>query len=137
MIIKIVLLAIMIISVATGSASSDYPSGIVTRVVDGDAFEVQGFGLVSLTQVKSPEMGTIEGVHAREYALERLLNVVVFLDKDDLASINADGSVPCLVYLSGSDGKPNLNKSFNKIIVEAGFAMIKNDTQSEFNPALW
>jgi endonuclease YncB( thermonuclease family) len=137
MIIKMVLLALMIISAATGAASPDYPSGIVTHVVDGDTFEVQGFGLVTLTLAKSPEMGTIEGVHAREFAMERLLNVVIFLDKDDLAGINADGAIPCLVYLSGSDGKPNLNKSFNKMIVEAGFAVIKNDTQSEFNPALW
>ncbi|MFZ2471112.1 MAG: hypothetical protein WAW52_04130 [Methanothrix sp.] len=137
MILKIALLALMIIPAATGAAFPNYPSGIVTRVVDGDTFEVQGFGLVTLSQVKSPEMGTIEGVHAREYALERLLNVVVFIDEDDLASINPDGSIPCLVYLSGSDGKPNLNNNFNKIIVEAGFAVIKNDTQSEFDPALW
>jgi endonuclease YncB( thermonuclease family) len=135
MIIKIAILALMLIS--AGSASLNYPSGIVTHVVDGDTFDVQGIGLVTLSQVKSPEMGTIEGVHAREFAMERLLNVVVFLDKDDLASINADGAIPCLVYLSGSDGKPNLNKSFNKIIVEAGFAVIKNDTQSEFDTSLW
>ncbi|MDD1750526.1 MAG: hypothetical protein LUO89_11705 [Methanothrix sp.] len=125
MILKIVLLALMLIS--TGTASPNYPSGIVTRVVDGDTFEVQGFGLVALSLVKSPEMGTIDGVHAKEYTMERLLNVVVFLDKDDLASINADGAIPCLVYLSGSDGRPNLNRSFNRIIVEAGFAVIENN----------
>jgi len=135
MILKIVILSLLLIS--TGVASSDYPSGIVTWVEDGDTFEVQDFGLVSLSQVDSPEMGTIEGVHVREFALERLLNVVVFLDKDDSASINADGSILCLVYLSGPNGKPNLNKSFNKMIVEAGFAVIKNDTKSEFDPALW
>lgn len=137
MIIKIVLLALMVISAATGAASPSYPSGIVTHVVDGDTFDVQDIGLVTLSQVKSPEMGAIEGVHAREFAMERLLNVVVFLDKDDLASMNVEGSISCLVYLSGSDGKPNLNKSFNKMIVEAGFAVIRNDTQSEFDPALW
>ena len=125
MILKIVLLALMLIS--TGTASPNYPSGIVTRVVDGDTIEVQGFGLVALSQVKSPEMGTIDGIYAKEYTRERLLNVVVFLDKDDLASINADGAIPCLVYLSGSDGRPNLNRSFNRIIVEAGFAVIENN----------
>ncbi len=137
MVIKIVLLAIMLISVAAGAASPDYPSGIVTGVVDGDTFEVQGFGLVTLSHVKSPEMRTINGVHAREYALERLLDVVVFLDRDDLASARPDGSIPCLVYLSGPDGRPNLHLSFNKMVVEAGFGVIKNETQSEFNPALW
>ena len=62
MIIKIVLLALMLIS--TGAATPNYPSGIVTRVVDGDTFEVQGFGLVTLSQVKSPEMD------AKEYTME-------------------------------------------------------------------
>lgn len=135
MIAKIALFALMLIS--TAAASSDYPSGIVTSVVDGDTFEVQGFGPVSLSQVDCPEMGTIEAVHAREFALERLLNVVVFLDKDDLASINSDGSIPCLVYLSGPDGRPNLKKSFNKMVVDAGFGVIKRDPKSEFDPATW
>ncbi len=123
--------------IPTCVASFDYPSGIVTYVADGDTFEVQGFGLVSLSQVDCPEMGHIEGVHAREFALERLLNVVVFLDKDDQASTNSDGSIPCLVYLSGPSGKPNLNKNFNKMVVEAGFGVIKRDPKSEFDPALW
>jgi endonuclease YncB( thermonuclease family) len=132
---KIALFELMLISIASASAS--YPSGIVTRVVDGDTFEVQGFGLVSLSQVDCPEMGTIEAVHAREFALERLLNVVVFLDKDDLASTNADGSIPCLVYLSGPDGKPNLKKSYNKMVVDAGFGVIKRDPKAELDPANW
>ena len=94
-------------------------------------------GQVSLAQVNSPEMGTIEGVHAREYSMEQLLNAVVFLDKDDLAGTYADGGIPCLVYLSGSGGKPNLNRNFNKMIVDAGYATIINNTHSEFDPALW
>jgi len=42
-----------------------------------------------------------------------------------------------MVYLSGQDGKPNLEKSFNRMIVDAGYAVIKNDTPSEFDPAQW
>jgi len=122
---------------STYHASSDYVSGIVTHVVDGDTFNVQGFGQVSLALVNSPEMGTIEGVHAREYTMERLLDAVVFLDKDDLSGNYADGGIPCMVYLSGQDGKPNLEKSFNRMIVDAGYAVIKNDMPSEFDPAQW
>lgn len=123
--------------ISTAAASFDYSSGIVTYVADGDTFDVQGFGPVSLSQVDCPEMGTIEAVHAREFAMEMLLNVVVFLDKDDLIGTNADGSIPCLVYLSGPDGKPNLKKSFNKMVVDAGFGAIKRDLKSEFDPANW
>ena len=137
MILKIVLLVLVLVSAAQAAFAQDYPSGIVTHVVDGDSFNVEGFGQVSLAQVNSPEMGTIEGVHAREYSMEQLLNAVVFLDKDDLDGTYADGGIPCLVYLSGSDGKPNLNRNFNKMIVDAGYAAIKNNTPSEFDPALW
>ena len=137
MISKIALLILVLIAACSLALSQDYPSGIVTHVVDGDSFNVEGFGQVSLAQVNSPEMGTIEGVHAREYSMERLLNAVVFLDKDDMAGTYADGGVPCLVYLSGSDGMPNLNRNFNKMIVNAGYATIKNSTPSEFDPALW
>lgn len=131
--------ALSIASTAASSdhASSDYVSGIVTHVVDGDTFNVEGFGQVSLALVNSPEMGTIAGVHSREYTMEMLLDAVVFLDKDDLSGNYADGGIPCMVYLSGQDGKPNLGKSFNRMIVDAGYAAIKNDTLSEFDPASW
>jgi micrococcal nuclease len=137
MIQRLVFLALMLISLPVAANASIEASGIVTRVIDGDTIDVQGLGLVSLADVKSPEMGTIEGVHAREYALENLLDVQVFLDKDDTAATNADGSIPCLVYLPGPDGKPNLNKNFNKMIVMAGHAVIKKNSGSEFDPAQW
>jgi len=137
MIRRLAFLALVLISLPLAANASIEASGIVTRVIDGDTIDVQGFGLVSLADVKCPEMGTIEGVHAREYALENLLDVQVFLDKDDMAATNADGSTPCLVYLPGSDGKPNLNKNFNKMAVMTGHAVIRNNTRSEFNPAQW
>ena len=137
MILRSIFLALLLISAPLAANASIEASGIVSRVIDGDTFDVQGFGLVSLADVKCPEMGTIEGVHAREYALENLLDVQVFLDKDDMAATNADGSIPCLVYLTGWDGKPNLNKNFNKMTVTAGYAVIENNTRSEFDPALW
>ena len=137
MIQRFAFLALVLISLPLAANASIEASGIVTRVIDGDTIDVQGFGLVSLADVKCPEMGTTEGVHAREYALENLLDVQVFLDKDDTAATNADGSIPCLVYLLGSDGKPNLNKNFNKMTVMAGHAVIKKNTGTEFDPAQW
>jgi endonuclease YncB( thermonuclease family) len=137
MILRLAFLALVLISLPLAANASIEASGIVTRVIDGDTIDVQGFGLVSLADVKCPEMGTIEGVHAREYALENLLDVQVFLDKDDMAATNADGSIPCLVYLPGPDGEPNLNKNFNKMTVMAGHAVIRNNTRSEFDPAQW
>lgn len=139
MIRRLALISIMVISalVFGGTASPDEASGIVSRVVDGDTLEVAGFGLVSLADVLSPDMGTFAGSYARDFTDIHLLNAQVFLDKDETGAGRDDGSIPCLVYLSGSSGKPNLNKSFNRMIVEAGYAVINKDPKSEFDPDKW
>ena len=137
MIPKILLLTALFICWTAGAFTQDYPSGIVTSVVDGDSFNAQDYGLVSLAGVDCPEMGGIEGVHAREYSLERLLNVVVYLDTDDLAGVYPDGGIPCMVYLSRPGGGLNLNKSYNRMIVDAGYAVVRNRPPSKFSPALF
>jgi micrococcal nuclease len=135
MTLRIALLVMALISCAC--ASPDEASGIVLRVVDGDTFEVQGFGLVKLADIDVPEMGTIEGVHAREYALENLLGVQVFLDIDDRRGKRADGATACIAYLANSNGTPNIHKNFNSMVLTAGFARIKDDPANEFDPTIW
>jgi micrococcal nuclease len=135
MIVRWALLALTLIFAA--SASPNEASGIVSSVINGDTFEVQGFGLVKLANINCPEMGTMEGVHAREFAMENLLGAQVFLDIDDRAREKTKGARPCLVYLANRNGTPDLNKNFNKMIARAGFAAIKNDSRSEFDPRRW
>ncbi|VVB70072.1 Uncharacterised protein [uncultured archaeon] len=132
-----IFMALLTLFAIVGPASSDQISGIVASAKDGDTIYVQDFGYVRLTDVDCPEMGTIEGVHAKEYTLENLLGVQVFLERDDGAGTDSDGSIPCLVYLAGPDGKPNFNKNFNKMIVQAGFAVIKKRAGSQFDPDKW
>jgi micrococcal nuclease len=129
------LMALALINAA--SAGPNEASGIVTRVIDGNTFEVQGFGPVSLADIRSPEMSCMDGVHAREYALENLLGVEVFLDIDGRWGHSAKGAVPCVIYLANPNGTPNFNKNFNKMMVQGGFATIKNDTGNEFDPTKW
>jgi len=134
MILRIILLTL---ALASGVyASPNEASGIVLRVIDGDTFEVQGFGLVKLADVDAPEMGTIEGVHAREFALENLLGVQVFLDIDDCMGIVPDGPTACIAYLANSNGTPNLSKNFNCMVVKSGFARVRNDPGNEFDPGM-
>lgn len=123
--------------VIAASASPNEASGIVSSVIDGDTFEVQGFGMVKLANIHCPEMGSMDGVHAREFAMENLLGVQVFLDVDDRAREKPKGARPCLVYLANRNGTPNLNKNFNKMIARAGFAVVKNDSRSEFDSSRW
>jgi micrococcal nuclease len=135
MVLRLMLLAILLTTAA--SARPDEASGVVLKVVDGDTFELQGFGLVRLADIDSPEMGTIEGVHAREYSLENLLGVQVFLDVDDRICRKPDAETACVAYLANRNGTPNLNKNFNKMIVQSGYAAVKNDTRNEFDPSQW
>lgn len=135
MVPKLVLLAIF--QIIAVSASPDEASGVVLKVVDGDTFEVQGFGRVRLADVDSPEMGTIEGVHAREFALENLLGVQVFLDLDDRTNKKSNAETYCIAYLANRNGTPNLNKNFNKMVVQSGYAVVRNDTRNEFDPSHW
>jgi micrococcal nuclease len=135
MILRIMLLTLTLITVV--SASPNEASGVVLRVVDGDTFDVQGFGLVKLADINAPEMGTIEGVHAREYALENLLGVQVFLDIDDKSGKAINGETECIAYLANSNGTPNIDKNFNKMMLQAGFARLRDDTENEFDPCNW
>lgn len=137
MVLRSMLPALLLIIAA--SASPDEVSGVVLRVVDGDTFEVQGLGLVRLADIDSPEMGTIEGVHAREYALENLLGIQVFLDIDNCTgrSKAPNSETTCVAYLAYRNGTPNLNRNFNKMIVKSGYATVRNDTRNEFDPVKW
>ena len=135
MALRFMLLALL--SIIAASASPCEISGVVLKVVDGDTFEIQGFGLVRLADIDSPEMGTIEGVHAREYALENLLGVQVFLDIDDRMGRKPDAVTTCVAYLANRNGTPNLNKNFNKMVVESGFGVVRDDTRNEFDPLKW
>lgn len=137
MALRLMLLALLSIITATATANPDEASGVVLRVVDGDTFEIQGFGLVRLADIYTPKMGTIEGVHAREYALENLLGVQVFIDIDDKMGRRSSAETTCVAYLANRNGTPNLNKNFNKMIVQSGYAVIKNDTRNEFDPLQW
>jgi micrococcal nuclease len=137
LVIPAVSLAIAIISIIVASASPHEASGVVLKVVDGETFEVQGIGRVRLADIDSPAMGTIEGVHAREYAMENLLGAQVFLDLDDFWGKKSNAEVACVAYLAYRNGTPNLNRNFNKMIVQSGYAVLKDDMRNEFNPSCW
>ena len=100
-------------------------------MIDGRTFEVDGFGTVSLADVGCPPMGTANGVHSREFSMERLLNVQVFLDLDN------NTRTSCVVYLHGKNGNPKLVPCYNRMIVDAGYAWVSDDTSNEFDPQDW
>lgn len=128
------ILLMMTLIAATAAARPDEAMGRVSSVTDGASFYVDGFGPVRLADVVVPAMGTANGVHSREFALENILNVQVFLDIDD--NISGSGPTPCVVYLY-SPGGPDLKRNFNKMVVEAGYGTANKEAGSEFDPSKW
>ncbi len=111
-------------------------SGRVSSISSGDTFMVDGFGLVHLADVRAPDVYTLDGVHSKEFTMEHLLNVQVFLDVDNVTGYRPEGVTECLVYLANPNGTPDMGRLFNRIIVEAGFAWLDDD-DNEFDPATW
>jgi micrococcal nuclease len=130
------------------AASPDEANGIVTNVVDGDTFDIRidktdprilyEIERVRLADVDSPEMSTSEGPLAKVYTTDALLGQKVWLDIDDRSS---DGRDPyerllAVVYLEDLNGSIN-TIPFNRLLVDAGFAVVKDFTNNEFDLATW
>jgi len=131
------------------AAAPDEASGTVTNVVDGDTFDLRivesdpriiyEIERVRLGDVNSPEMGTAEGEAAKAYATEALLGKKVWLDIDDKSKDGRDmyERILAVVYLEDLDGTINATHPFNRLLVDAGHAVVKDFTNNEFDPAMW
>lgn len=129
-------------------AAPDEASGVVTNVVDGDTFDLRiektdprilyEIERVRLADVDSPEMSTPEGPPAKVYTTEALLGKKVWLDIDDRSKDGRDmyERILAVVYLEDLNGTINATP-FNRLLVDAGFAVVKDFTNNEFDPATW
>jgi hypothetical protein len=43
----------------------------------------------------------------------------------------------CVVYKANANGTANLKNNFNKMYANAGYGMLKDDPQTEFDPLSW
>lgn len=130
--------AILLLFILVGSVASapDEFCGVVTKVVDGDTFDVDGLGRVRLADVDCPELDTEAGRAAANYTISWLFGRIVWLDIDDLKGRDDYGRWICVVYLD-ENGAPNREMNFNRMIVDSGHAVVKNFTDNEFDPADW
>lgn len=126
------------------AAAPDEALGRVSKVVDGDTIDVQlqshdsriieDLIRVRLADVDSPEMKTPQGLPAKDYTTKWLQSAMVSLDIDDKTGKDAYSRWVALVYLQKPDGSL---KNFNKMLVEAGQACVRDFSNNEFNPADW
>ncbi|MDD1750749.1 MAG: hypothetical protein LUO89_12855 [Methanothrix sp.] len=128
---------ILILLTLTASSHPEEAKGVVTRIIDGSTFEVSELGCVRLADVASVNANSQAGLNAREFTRDNLMGTQVFLDIDNQTGQDAGGCWMCVVYRANANGTANLKKNFNKMYVDAGYGMLKDDPETEFDPASW
>jgi micrococcal nuclease len=117
--------------------------GRVSKVVDGDTFDVQlqdhdsriseDLIRIRLADIDTPETrgpkACEAGKKASAYTKTWLLGRIVSLDLDDKTGKDDFGRWVAVCYLD--------SKNFNKQLVDAGHAVIKDFKNNEFNPLSW
>ena len=151
------LLRVLLLSTATilltsaALASQDEAYGMVTNVVDGSTFDVTiekadprisySVERISLADVKSPEIDTVQGPAARDFTFAVLMNKRVYLDIDELSGSGSGrddfGRLVCVAYITGIYGQPLAYPNFNQMLLDSGHASLENSTSNEFDPQDW
>lgn len=130
------------------SASPDEVYGVVTNVIDGDTFDLRiekadsritdSVERITLADVRSPDMKAIQGPAARDFTYAVLMDKRVYLDVDDFNRGQDDeGRLIAVAYLAGAYGQPIPYPNFNLLLVDAGHAILANQTDNEFDPKNW
>jgi micrococcal nuclease len=137
---------LLMLSLAT--SSPDEAIGRVSKVVDGDTFDVQlqshdsriteDLIRIRLADIDCPEIhgpkACEAGRKATTYTRSWLLSKNVFLDLDNKTGKDEFGRWVAVCYLD-DNGKPG--KNFNRQLVDAGQAVIKDFKNNEFDPKSW
>jgi micrococcal nuclease len=132
---------LLLISLAAGAP--DEAMGRVTKVIDGDTFDValdshdsrisEDVIRIRLADIDTPEVRGAKaceaGKKASAYTKTWLLGRTVSLDLDNKTGKDEYGRWVAVCYLDG--------KNFNKQLVDAGQAVIKDFKNNEFDPASW
>ncbi|MCK9570546.1 thermonuclease family protein [Candidatus Pacearchaeota archaeon] len=142
---KAFLMLTMMLLIALAAGAPDEAMGRVSKVVDGDTFDVtvtEGDSRVMVDDVIRIRLADIDtpevrgpkaceaGKKASAYTKTWLLNTFVSLDLDDKTGKDSYARWVAVCYLQ--DGR-----NFNKMLVDAGHAVIKDFKNNEFNPKSW
>ena len=132
--------------VTMATCTNDEAMGRVTKVIDGDTIDVQlqdsllseDLIRVRLADIDCPETRGSKaceaGKKASAYAKTWLQSAYVFLDLDDKTGKDPFDRWVAVVYLS-ENNQPGRN--FNKMLVDAGYAVIEDFKNNEFDPWNW
>ena len=135
------LFVLLLVSLAAGAP--DEAMGRVSKVVDGDTFDVtlqehdsrisEDLIRIRLADIDTPEVrgpkACEAGKKASAYTKAWLLGKMVSLDLDDKTGKDQYDRWVAVCYLDG--------KIFNKQLVDSGHAIIKDFKNNEFDPLSW
>jgi len=134
----------MLLLITLAAGAPDEAMGRVSKVVDGDTFDValdshdsritEDLIRIRLADIDTPEVrgpkACEAGKKASAYTKTWLLNTYVSLDLDNKTGQDSYGRWVAVCYLQ--DGR-----NFNKMLVDAGHAVIKDFKNNEFDPGSW
>ncbi len=140
---KAFLMLSMLLLISLAAGAPDEAMGRVSKVVDGDTFDVtleshdsrisEDLIRIRLADIDTPEVrgpkACEAGKKASAYTKAWLLGKMVSLDLDDKTGKDYYGRWVAVCYLDG--------KNFNKQLVDAGQAVIKDFKNNEFDPKSW
>jgi len=127
----------------TSSSSSSFSSGTirtiyidkigtVTRVIDGDTFELSSGKYVRLADIDAPESYETGYTSSSNALSSWVLGKTVYLDVDDIYQTDIYGRLVCVVYVTYGSGYLNVNHQ----LVLDGYAETL-DYSNEFDPSVW
>jgi micrococcal nuclease len=133
----------LLLLIALAAGAPDEAMGRVSKVVDGDTFDVtleshdsrisEDIIRIRLADIDTPEVrgpkACAAGKKASAYTKTWLLGRTVSLDLDDKTGKDEFGRWVAVCFLDG--------KNFNKQLVNAGHAVIKDFKNNEFDPKSW
>jgi len=108
-------------------------TSVVSRVIDGDTFEISTGERVRLADIDAPESGQAGYSQARSVLSSLVLGKTVYLDIDDVYRTDRYGRLVCVVYVRWDSTS---YKNVNKALLIEGVAVIMN-YNNEFSPSSW
>jgi hypothetical protein len=105
----------------------------VTRVIDGDSFEVSG-DEVRLADVSAPEWNMLGGTEATNALINLISGKIVYLDTDQQSGRDPYGRLIAVVYIVHNSTH---YKNVNEVLLRLGVVSEDDYTNNEFSPSTW
>lgn len=128
------LIVAIIISTAWAATIKIEKTAIVTRVIDGDTFDLNSGERVRLADINTPEIGEPGYEEAKNFLTGRVQGKTVFLDIDDVSRTDEYDRLICVAYV---DHNSTHYENLNKALLENNYAVVYEFSNNEFNPSSW